>query len=933
MKKSLVQTVEVSGNTYGQVSNPNDLMKAENFVHDRISELAKDFINNHRTCEISGLAYELGGGNAFTIDINTPGRVWTADGISFDLLAGVTLEIDEADETQPRLDLVVAVLDDEVDAATASIPFVRLRTPGEFSSNTPPYPPANLNKPTELHWRAVPQLKTGTPAATPTPPALASNEVPLYLIAVAPGATAIRDADVLDMRETVLTLSKLNEMVGQNKIDLTNLAGRVRTVEKLASQPVDLTHIFGSIKTLGDILGSLQEQINSQRDLPEIRYANPKVPLTDKASSQVPSTGTVISTVPSVEMEIGAKVFFGNKEVPILPQMFKDNALNARFSQAAGGSANEKTETDLILANVTQIAADGYTDFVQRSAIFATSRARPAVAARDERYVEVFGGLASDNSSKLGDWKTYDSLSDTLTSRTPSVTLPVADRPALFSYGNGVHMLLICAGESIATPKIFKIHAVTGNVEELTGTLPEGVQFIGDLISDGKIFMTVIAPDGGDGWASTFWEFDTATDTFEEVGVTGNVPDPVLDYADGCFYERDKFVMVAFTPGVSSSGKTYIFNRPHLEWTELTIEPPYGDDAEKQSPLARFRMANVNGRPLLVGGLLTKDSDAALAKIWELTPSVDLGGIIADRSAWKSWNSTFAPVQDPGFCSLIGANDLPSGGAFFFAGHSKYSEAKTRIYSSTQGGLIATTFGGNPAITIADTSTFATFIVDPFTADWDVAGYLLSLVGSWNASNLKAEVSFDNGDHWQEVTPESLLFVTDSDTPGVRLLKITFYNLKSSKPTLSKMVEIYDQDGVDLEERIVIHYIAPGTAKHLYLNRDGSIELVSTLEPSTPDRCLIHTVTPNGGSAPTLKNFVNRRRPHIKYTGTKSGSASSTQFNNELAVPVRFVSAKAIKASGDLYHLADPTVAFGNTAVTVSGVVTNGDGWIVELEG
>lgn len=928
MKKSVVQTLVEGGVTFGQVSDPRDLMKAQDFVHDRVSGILYDFINRLRPAEVSGFAYSLGAGTAFNISVQTPGRVHSQAGLTYDLESGATLNIAPADATLPRLDLVVATLDDAVDATISPIPFVRLRTSGEFSTGVGPYPPTNKSAATESHWRAVPTIKTGTPASIPTPPTHASNEIPLYLITVAPGATSIRDADVLDLREAVLTLRQLNDLVGQDRVDLANLTRRVAQLERLANSPIDLSQIFGEIRTLGDILGLLQRQIDSLQQLPEIRYANAKVALTNPASSKVPSTGTVISTIPTVQMEIGAKVFFGNVEVPILPQNFRDGSLNARFGQASGGAANETFSTDLVIANVTQIAADGFTDFVQRSAVMPAARSRSAAAARDGRYVEVFGGLAANNTSLLSDWYTYDTVADTLTQRTPSISFPSMERPCAVPYGDGNNVLVIAGSETDSTPRVFKVNATTAVVTELSGTLPTGIQFFGDRISATKIFVVAIRKEIT-GPETDFWEFNTTTGVFTQLGVTGNVPVLAIDYAAGCYYDQDKFVLVASTPGVSSSGRTYIFDRTTLQWTQLSIASPYAGTPDVQLPIARFRMANVNGRALLIGSVLAKDTDRTKAKVWELTPSAMVGGLLWQSTKWTSWDATFAPVQDPGFCSLIGGLGFATGGSFFFAGNGEFSDAKTRIYSSKQGGVIATTFNGAEAITIADASTFAQFLLDPHTASWDVAGFLLSLVGSWNSSNLLVEASFDNGGHWHIVKPEETYLPTDSDATGKRLLRITMYNLKTSKPVLAKAVEIFDQDGVELETRTVIYYNAPTTTKALYLNRDGSIELSDTIEPSTPARCLIHKVTPNGSAAPTLKNYINRRG-HIKYSGSKGALPTTVQFDNELAVPVKFVDARAYGGDSMLFFLPSPTVTF-DAVVTAASGLADGDVWIVEL--
>lgn len=928
MKKKLVQTLEQGDNTYGQVSRPDDLMKAEDFLHERLSATVHDFVNNSRNQEIYGFGYELDDDVSFSLEIKRPGRVYTKDGVSFDLLADTSLELAEADAELPRLDLIVAVLDDGIEAETDLIPFVRLRTAEEFSEEVPPYPPENINAPTELHWRAVPQVKTGTPAAVPSPPTVASNEIPLYLIAVAPGATSIRSADILDMRDVAMTLRLVNELTSKNKIDITALTRRVVRLERLADQPIDLSQIFGEIKTLGGILAELQAAIVASRDMPEIRYDRPKVALTNPNSSKIIASGGAAAGVPYVDIELGGRVNFGDAEVAIVPQKFADQTVLPRYATVAGGAAHVRRTVDLVLEDVTQTAGDGFVDFVERSSIFDVPRGRPASAARDDQFIEIFGGLASDNSSKLGDWLTYDIINDTLTPRDPLSALPSSDRPALLPYGDDTHVLLIAGSESDDTPQVFKINAVTGGVTEIVTTKPTGVQFFGDLIAVGKIFVCAVRKVGG-GYETDFWEFNTGTNAFTQLGVTGSVPDPDLDCASGCYYQDDQFVMVTFAPGVSSSGRTFVFDRSSLQWTERMISQPYGFAADKQGPLTRFRMANVNGRPLLVGGLLTKDTDNTVAKVWELVKDIEDDN---KRVGWQSWNATFPPVQDSGFCSSIGGGGLPTGRAFLFAGHGKYSEAKTRVYSSTQGGLIATTYGDAPGVSIAETATYVQFEIDAYTADWEVAGYLASITGLFDTSNLKAEVSFNDGDTWHEIDPtaKKTLEVTDSDDPAVRRLRITLYRNLSKPPIVTLLTEVLDQDGGDLEDRSVVRYNShTSLVKALYIDRKGVITLSETIMPSTPEKALIHKVTPDGVNAPAVKNYINRRRPHVKYTGNEG---DTVEFDNELAVPVRYVDARGVSDTGNaIYKLVDPDVPF-DEVVEVAGVGTDHD-WIVELEG
>ncbi len=384
MKQVSILGLEQDGHNFGRASNPNDVMKAQGFLHGRIDTLLYDCIVAHKYSQVAGFSYALGEGNAFSITISKPGTVYSNNGKSFELLSDVTLDIEAADEDLPRIDVVIAKLEENVDAELELIPFVRLRTSDDFVNSVPMYAPQNIAAPTELHNRAVIQIKTGTPAAVPTVPTLNSNELPLYLINVPAGALQLHDTDIGDMRYLITTLNDAWNLTQDNNLLLNLLTKRVEAVEHLASQPVDLSQVFGGIRSLGDILTLLKNQVDALRDIPEIKYDNPKVTLTDPDSSKIRASGGV-DNVPVVDIEIGGVVDFGDKQVIISPYNFDDPDLNARFEQTAGGSANVRVSTDLTLNSVTQIASDGFTDFELREAVFDTFR--PAGLRRLQRPV------------------------------------------------------------------------------------------------------------------------------------------------------------------------------------------------------------------------------------------------------------------------------------------------------------------------------------------------------------------------------------------------------------------------------------------------------------------------------------------------------------------------------------------------------------------
>jgi hypothetical protein len=929
MKKRLIQTIAQGEVMFGQVSDPNDLLRAQDFLHGRISAILNDFVNNHRDREITGFGYDLGDGNSLAIEIRRPGRIHLKNGTTFDLLADYPLTLEAADDTLPRIDTVVAVLEDEVAAEPDLIPFVRLRTADEFDENTPPYPPQNFNVPTEMHWRAVPQIRTGTPADVPSPAALATNEVPLYYVAVAPEQTSIRHVDILDLRDVILTLRRINDLGRESRIDIQNLIARVTRLEKLAGQPIDLTQIFGAIKTLGEILAELQRQIDSLRDVPEIRYARPKTMFTDINLSKIVAEGNTDGGFPCVDIPMGAHINFGTSDVVLLPQNFEDQTLNPRFVQVGGGTSHIRRTVNLTLDSVTQIDGDGFVDFAERLSSFSAGRSRPACAARDGQHVEIFGGLGADNTSSLGDWFTYDVINDTLTPRTPGSALPSANRPALFPCGDEANVLLIAASNSTSEPRCFKVNAVTMAVTEITGTKPTGRHFVGDLIAPNKIFIVAVRGDGINDVEVDYWEFNTSTNTFTQLGVTGNLPVPRIDQVAGCNFGTNKFVLVTFDGGVFSSGKTYIFDRPSLQWTRQMIPQPYDGTSATQFPISQFRIANVNGRPVLVGSKHSPNDDINTCRIWELVRPQATKNL-----AWEPMIGTFPPTVDAGLCSTIGSNGLASAKAFLFGGVGLVAIAKPHIYSSVQGGLIAVTHNGSPGISIGRDSTFAQFEIDEYTASWPILGYWATLHGeAISPFSVKVEVSFDGGTTWKPLKLEETMSVDLSSDPGVRRCRITLFGSKDGqRPVLTKLVEILDEDGDDLEDRTVLRYDTPfSSTMAFYVDRKGVITLSSTVEPSTPDKALLHKVIPDGSNPPAVKNYINRRRAHFKYEGIRG---TDDTFDNELAVPVRYVDARGWDSSRRLLALVSPFVQFDEIIeVDGGGVLSNGDGWIVEIAG
>ena len=87
--------------------------------------------------------------------------------------------------------------------------------------------------------------------------------------------------------------------------------------------------------------------------------------------------------------------------------------------------------------------------------------------------------------------------------------------------------------------------------------------------------------------------------------------------------------------------------------------------------------------------------------------------------------------------------------------------------------------------------------------------------------------------------------------------------------------------------------------------------------------------TPNGGGAPTVTQYANKRHTKLRLSGTAGGSQPSVA--NPLASEPLAVAAYGVRASnGDIYRVPAPTVAFDN-AIALTGLTT-GDTWLLDLE-
>lgn len=935
-KQVLVQQIQPDedGPVYAPLADPADFNVSQTYAHQHIEQVTRDFLNSVGV-GVAGFDLILSTGINTACTVTVPGRVYNADGKSFELFAEAALDIAAADGVLPRVDLIYAQLATAQSGNVVVRPHVRLRTQEEWEDGAPSYAPQQFEVATELHNRVTVGIRTGTPSANPSPPALEENEIALYLIKVGKAVTALRNSDVVDLRESVRSLRVVDADGVANKASIANLNKRIASLpDEILIQLQGLFGSAGDIRSLQEIIADLETRVDAAT-LPEV--LRPKLDRYDANSGKLSAVGAVDGSTPVVDIELNSVVAFSTGIVELNPRRFVDKSRLARFVKVSGGAATTKHEQALTLATVSEIQTDGGADFALRGPELAAARSRTACAGRDSRYIEIFGGLAANNFTKLGDWSTYDSVSDTLTPRTlTGDAIPNADRAAMFSYGDGTHVLVVAGATGDTTPDWFSVNAVTGVSTLKTGTLPEGNWFFGDLITPGKIFIIAVNQNAESDNDVAFWIFDTGAGTFTQVGVSGNVPNCERDYSHGCYYRNNEFVLVEFTPGLPASGKTYVFNYLTSTWTRLSIAAPFGGTDEQSKPVNRFRLANYNGRPVMVGGQISQTSDPDVLRAWELTiGEYSLPNDLSiKRPRWKFFDTSIPPIADAAMASTVLAG-VTRGTGFLIAGEEPNVKATTKVYVSQLAGLIETVLDGVTGLTVSDNATFASFVVPVYTAPWEVAGYVASLEGDWRAGMVKLEVSFDAGDHWHQVNPDQFFAVTDSDTPAVRHARITLYSFKSSKPIVTNLFELLDEDGDEVEERYVLRFnIQTGWTSALYLSRSGAITLSATIEPSTPDKALLLKITPDGSSAPDVLPYVNKRRAHLRYRGTQPIAPDLATVVNDLSVVPTYVRLMGATISdGILYEVPDPPLVAFDTPYEILAWVNGGDDYILEVEG
>lgn len=950
-KRVKVQAIQPDedGPIFGQVSNPADFMKSQIFAHSHADINARDFVvGKCASRAVAGFVLSLLGG--MQLRILAPGQVIGVDGKSYELIGGsVDTTLEESDTELSRIDLIVAVLEADANAADELRPFQRLRTQDELDDGVAPYPPEQFNQPTEQHTRATILVKTGEPGAQPIAPTADPGEEPLYAIRNLPGATQIDGASVIDLRHLVASNCELQDLIANLFNQLSNPPAKHR--HEADDSDVDGNSPAAKLgETVQDALDTLALRTEPSPTTTGAALAlrpetlRPDVNPYNVASGKLGSTGAVQSTVPVVKIPYPRQVEFSTGRFSLDPNAFLDKSLNARLLNLDPDAGDNTIEhvIDYSLGSIEIVQTTGGGAWSLQGVQLPDARARSyagqrLAAPRDGRYIEVMGGapLAGDSA-----WFTIDTLNNTISQREFTGDIPNFYLRGVFPCGDGVSVIVAeqpgaDGGQNGSKLKWYKVNCQTGASTHIGGTAPGWTEddtlsgnasgVIGDLIAPNVIFLLIkvdgLAGSAGEGKA---WIYHCDSGTFEQISPIGqnqaNGPlaglqlNQILQDVDVCMYKSGQAVLVR---GIGV--QTWIFDYPTRSWSRLNINQPSGDlNTWSGNRLWGLTLANINGRVQLT-------SEAS--SFWELTPGNvpqwDNLGLAAGLGAEGSGR---------GFPGLIGllVDGLPRGTGYLIGGRVS-NNPKRDIWKFAAGGIIETIFEGAPALTLGPGTKSATFRVANFQLPWKVTQLLITLRGSNLLGRVKIVESFDNGAHFQEIPVNTTTEIVDSNSNPNRQLFITLTGTEAVKPILAQSHETFEQEGgVGLGMVYLIYDCPPGTT-HLYINDKGQITSEAGAKETTKSKALLLRATKNGSLAPTVFDFINKPRIERKYEGGPKAGGVDPTFANDFSVLPDFIQCWRVAADGTVHLLADCTIVFnGNNTVTG---LANGESYRVHLAG
>lgn len=885
----------------GKILTHEDFMLIQQYGAEHVQAIVRAFLTaGALNAQVYGFEHSLTGG--MSVRIAAPGQVYTpADGLTydwFDVANFNDVALAPAHETQARWDIIIARLETDARTDEQLTGYGQLCSEDEYEAvpQVPQYPPRNRAVARQLQNRATVTVLTGLPADVPEAPALAVNELPLYLVRVAPGVEDIYDADVTDMRDRVKSLRMAWAAIEDIRRQLNQV---LQGVTRLPAANIDIGAGGGAWEG-ADVQKFINDYAN--RLAGETPLAHPE---TLTSNGKLGTVGAMDGGTPVADLPAGLLVAFGSDRVfPLEPARFPANVLARMVNKNVNAGANSVTHEILTtLATITEEWSDGTGLFAKKNAVLPTGRYQANAAARGDRFVEIFGGVGT---GALSQWLTYDTVADTITPRVlTGVAPPASPRPHLYPCGvNHSDVLVAAPISNTGVIRWFRVNGATGVSMEIMGG-PQGKWARGDLIDVNTIFVQA----SNDNVERRTYIFHVADNTFEQVNPSGIGPTGQFNNGTGCIYKVGQLLFY-------QAGETFLFDLPTLSWTPLNIAPPTVLVGGVVEPVQSAPLRNAYGRPLLV------DYQSGVAVAWEVEPS--------DTPRWREVTGSGAPERTLFSMASLRNESLLGGAAFVFGGRNPSGDSQTDIYRYNRGGIVPTTMpDGSPAITLGTDTRQARFTVAVYNLPWAVGAVYATLVGTLPPGSFALDYSFDNGVTFKRVPRDKRTAIAVTSNPAIRVLRVTLIGTATSKPVLQKITETMEQTGQATLQELVLRFNVLGGVQALYMDDKGKVTLENTIAPSTPGKAILVKITPQGAAPPLVKDYINQRVVAIERRATRAGGVTPP-IMNDLAMLPKLVSPIRVKANGDLADLAVPAVVFDQD-IAVAGLLADGDSYRVKL--
>ncbi len=301
-KKINVQQLNQSGVNYGKISSPADLMNSQQFAHEHIEAITKDFLTATGEIDVAGFEASTA---AMVVSL-VAGRIYQ-NGLQFDGDA-IQFNLVAADATHPRVDVIYATVTADSPSAAVATSYQRLRTESELNTGHAPYPIVQFPVSLEKQNIVSVAIKTGTPSATPVMPVLASNEIALWRINVGANVTSITGPNLIDLRHQAVNLRNLQSVVNLILASVETVQADVATALQYQLIELNWAAVFGENRTQSLI--EVLTEINKQLLVLRFRF-----PTIVSADGKISASAQLDSGTPVIDMPLGQLIQFGDKFV------------------------------------------------------------------------------------------------------------------------------------------------------------------------------------------------------------------------------------------------------------------------------------------------------------------------------------------------------------------------------------------------------------------------------------------------------------------------------------------------------------------------------------------------------------------------------------------------------------------------------------------